>query len=104
MARLKFQTLTEQMFYILLCLRCECYGMDIMDRVAEMTSDRVQVGSGTLYNLLEQFLEADIIRETKAEGRRRCYIITEKGSEMLKKERERLLKQVTDYDNFFMED
>ena len=33
MAREKFQTLTEQMFYILLCLQEECYGMDIMEKV-----------------------------------------------------------------------
>ena len=33
MPREKFQTLTEQMFYILLCLREECCGMDIMERV-----------------------------------------------------------------------
>ena len=31
MPRAKFQTLTEQMFYILLCLREECCGMDILD-------------------------------------------------------------------------
>lgn len=29
MAREKFKTLTEQMFYILLCLQEECRGMDI---------------------------------------------------------------------------
>ena len=32
MAREKFSTLTEQMFYILLCLREECCGMDVMAR------------------------------------------------------------------------
>ena len=67
MPRLKFQTLTEQMFYTLLCLKEECYGMDILDRVPAMTDGRVSVGSGTLYTLLEQFLEADMIRETKME-------------------------------------
>ena len=71
MPRLKFQTLTEQMFYILLCLRHECYGMDILDRVPAMTDGRVTVGSGTLYNLLEEFRQAEMIRETKVEGRRR---------------------------------
>lgn len=103
MARSKFQTLTEQMFYILLCLRTECCGMDIMDKVPEMTDGRVQVGSGTLYNLLEQFLDAGMICETKAEGRRRSYILTEKGCEMLKNEKERLLQQIADYDRFFPE-
>ena len=79
MARARFQTLTQQMFYTLLCLKEECYGMDILDRVPAMTNHRVNVGSGTLYTLLEQFLEAGMIRETKVEGRRRSYILTDKG-------------------------
>ena len=54
MAREKFHTLTEQMFYVLLCLDEECCGTDILDRVPSMTGGRVTVGSGTLYNLLEQ--------------------------------------------------
>ena len=98
MPRVKFHTLTEQMFYILLCLEEECYGMDILDKVPEMTGGRVNVGSGTLYNLLEQFLEMGAIRETKVEGRRRSYIITDAGSEMLKREYQRLLAQAHDYE------
>ena len=39
MPRAKFQTLTEQMFYILLCLREECYGMDILDKVPAIRSE-----------------------------------------------------------------
>ena len=58
MARAKFQTLTEQMFYILLCLRQECCGMDIMEKVRVMTEGRVNIGPGTLYNLLDQFYQA----------------------------------------------
>lgn len=63
MARARFQTLTEQMFYTLLCLKEECCGMEILDRVPNMTGGRVHIGSGTLYTLLEQFLEAGLIRE-----------------------------------------
>ena len=68
MARAKFQTLTEQMFYILLCLRQECCGMDIMEKVRKMTGGRVNIGPGTLYNLLDQFSQAEMIVETKVEG------------------------------------
>ena len=64
MAREKFQTLTEQMFYILLCLRQEQCGADIMAQVSALTRERVTVGPGTLYNLLESFLQAGMIRET----------------------------------------
>lgn len=104
MPRAKFQTLTEQMFYILLCLKEECYGMDIMDQVPAMTDGRVNVGSGTLYNLLEQFLDAGMIRETKAEGRRRSYILTDKGRETLAGEYDRITRQLADYRRIFGEE
>lgn len=103
MARVKFQTLTEQMFYVLLCLKEECYGMDILERVPAMTNGRVTVGSGTLYHLLEQFLDAAIIRETKVEGRKRSYILTAKGEAMLEKEYARLNAQAMDYRRIFGE-
>ena len=104
MPRAKFHTLTEQMFYILLCLRNECYGMDILDRVPAMTDGRVNVGSGTLYNLLEQFLAEGMIRETKVEGRRRSYILTQKGQEMLDNEYQRIRAQAQDYLKFMGEE
>lgn len=101
MARAKFQTLTEQMFYILLCLSQECCGTDILDRVPAMTGRRVSVGSGTLYNLLEQFTEEGFIRETKVEGRRRSYVLTDKGRDMLDREYARLNAQARDYRKIF---
>ena len=103
MPRAKFQTLTEPMFYILLCLRSECCGMDIMDMVPAMTDRRVTVGSGTLYNLLEQFLEAGMIRETKVEGRRRSYILTQKGRDLLQREYRRIVMQAEDYNRVIEE-
>lgn len=97
MARAKFQTLSEQMFYVLLCLREERCGIDILDQVPAMTQGRVHVGSGTLYNLLEQFLEAGCIVETRVEGRRRSYLITPKGQDMLDQEFQRIRAQAQDY-------
>lgn len=97
MARERFKTLTEQMFYVLLCLRQERCGIDILSWVPQVTENRVTVGSGTLYNLLEQFLEEGMIQETKVEGRKRSYLITEKGQEMLEREYQRLHAQAEDY-------
>ncbi len=97
MARTKFQTLTEPMFYILLCLKNECCGMDIMERVTQITSGRVTIGPGTLYNLLEQFLQAEMIFEIKSVGRRRSYILTEKGYAALEAEHRRLQLMQEDY-------
>ena len=104
MAREKFRTLTEQMFYVLLCLRTEYCGMDIMEQVKATTNGRVSIGPGTLYNLLEQFQTAGMIRETKVEGRRRSYILTEKGFAALDAEYQRLCQQTRDYQRFFGEE
>ena len=98
MPREKFVTLTEQMFYILLCLQEECCGTDIMDRVRKITAGRVNVGPGTLYNLLEQFSEEGIIRLTKTEGKKRSYIITAKGAALLEKEYARIQQQARYYE------
>jgi len=97
MAREKFHTLTEPMFYILLCLRRECCGTDIMARVSELTRGRVSIGPGTLYNLLDSFLTAGMIRETAVSGRKRSYLITDKGRNTLEAEYRRLLALTEDY-------
>ena len=44
MAREKFQTLTEQMFYVLLTLREECCGTDVMARISNLTQGRLDHG------------------------------------------------------------
>ena len=104
MPRSKFQTLTEQMFYVLLSLNTERSGVEILEAVSDMTAGRVSVGSGTLYNLLEQFAAAGMIRETKAEGRRRSYILTDKGRETLSGEYRRICAQAWDYRAVFGEE
>lgn len=97
MPREKFQTLTEQMFYILLCLEREQCGVDVMERVSAMTEGRVSIGPGTLYSLLESFASEGFIRETRAEGRRRSYILTGSGRRRLEEEYRRILRQAEDY-------
>lgn len=90
MARETFQTLTEPMYYILLALLQERCGVDIMREVETISHGRIKVGPGTSYALLDKFLKNELIRETKCEGRKRSYIITEKGMDLLKKEYKRL--------------
>ena len=104
MPRGKYDTLTEQMFYVLLCLKIECYGMDIMERVRERTGGRVVIGPGTLYHLLDDFLAVGWIKETKTPGRRRCYRITDEGKSMLEREYRRLRQLTEDYVSFHREE
>lgn len=96
MAREQFQTLTEPMYYILLTLTEECCGVDIMAKVKEISHGRVLVGPGTLYAMLAKFKENGVIQMTASEGRRKSYIITDIGREMLQKEYDRLMTMVED--------
>ena len=101
MAREQFQTLTEPMYYILLALTEECCGVDIMEKVKVISQGRVLVGPGTLYAMLAKFEENGIIKMTTSEGRRKSYIITELGREMLQKEYDRLMIMVEDGQIYF---
>ena len=52
-------------------------------------------------DLLEQFLEAGMIRETKVDGRKRSYLLTDRGQERLDREYERICAQALDYRKVF---
>jgi DNA-binding PadR family transcriptional regulator len=71
-----------------------------MKMVSEMTEQRVTVGPGTLYTLLDNFVSQGFITLTNMENRKKSYIITDKGREMLKKEYDRLHKLTEDYERF----
>ncbi len=96
MAREQLQTLTEPMYYILMALLKERCGVDIMEAVLEISNGRVKVGPGTLYALLGKFEKEHIIMETEVQGRKRSYIITDKGKEILVEEYKRLVTMVND--------
>ena len=100
MAREKLKTLTEQMFYVLLVLTKELYGSEIVTKVSSLTNNRIILGPGTLYTILGQFVEEKIIEETKKEGRKRCYCITESGKDLLANEISRLNQMIIDANNF----
>ncbi len=100
MPREQFQNLTEPMYYILILLLEERCGVDIMAAVDEISRGRVKIGPGTLYALLGRFEKEEIIRETEVIGRKRSYIITNKGLEILKEEYNRLILLVKDGESF----
>ena len=94
MARKEFETLTPQMFYILLALYKPMHGYDIMQKVKELTSGEIQIGAGTLYSLLPRFEQEYYIRLVKEENKRKIYQITKNGKEKLRQEKERMSKQI----------
>lgn len=96
MAREQLKTLTEPMYYILLALKEKRYGYEIMKFIKEFTDGRVAIGPGTLYALLGRFENENIIKKISIEERRKNYIITSLGEEILEEERKRLIQLIED--------
>ena len=60
-----------------------------MNRVSEISGDRVVVGPGTVYAMLDKFVKAGVIKQTARQGRKRSYMITPYGMDLLKAEYKR---------------
>jgi DNA-binding PadR family transcriptional regulator len=96
-ARKKLETLTEQMYYILLSLAGEPrHGYGIMQDVSQRTGGRVNIGAGTLYALLARFEEEGLITLTDIREGRKYYLLTGEGRRILRNEYDRLRRQVAD--------
>lgn len=96
MARKKLETLTEQMYYVLLSLTQERHGYGIMQYVSELTGGQVTIGAGTLYALLSRFEEEGLIALTRTLEGRKYYQLTAEGEQTLQGEYDRLRRQVRD--------
>lgn len=96
MARKKLETLTEQMYYVLLSLTRERHGYGIMQDTAQRTGGRVAIGAGTLYALLSRFETDGLIRLTGEREGRKYYRLTDQGRAVLEEEYQRLRRQVAD--------
>ena len=96
MARKKLETLTEQMYYVLLALTQERHGYGIMQYISDLTHGQVTVGAGTLYALLSRFEDEGLISLTSTWEGRKYYKLTPEGKQTLRGEYQRLRRQVAD--------
>lgn len=76
--------LTETVYYILLALNEPAHGYLIMQKVEELSDGQVRLAAGTLYGAIENLLKLGFIMPIKSEDKRRkVYLITDKGREIL---------------------
>lgn len=102
MARKKLETLTEQMYYILLSLLEEPrHGYGIMQYVSRLTDGRVDIGAGTLYALLERFEREGLITLLEHQEGRKYYTISQQGRDALAAEQARLRRLIADGESLF---
>lgn len=101
MARDQFQTLTEPMYFILLALGKIRNGAEITSWVSQITNRRINLAPGTLYALLAQFLENDLIKRVEIDKKGKYYKITDEGKKLLEEEVQRLRLLIDNYEKYF---
>jgi DNA-binding PadR family transcriptional regulator len=77
----KITPLTEATFYILVALKEPLHGYGVMQKVGEISKNRVQLGPGTLYGALSNLQALGLIESVEDIGheRRKLYNMTELG-------------------------
>ena len=100
-----FLPLTPQTFYVMISLRKERYGYAIMQDVEKLTSERMQLGPGTLYGILTKLENSHLIAPSdgNSTSRRKNYQLTSLGIEVVLLEFERLEKMVNNTQKFVQE-
>ena len=82
--------MTETGFYILLCLQKEMHGYGIVQKVSEMTKGEILLSPGTMYGSLGKMEKDGLIQFVREEDKRKTYVITELGREVLELESKRI--------------
>jgi DNA-binding PadR family transcriptional regulator len=82
--------MTETAFYILLSLQEEMHGYHIVNKVSLLTNNEVIISAGTMYGTLSKMEKDNLIKQTKEEGKRKYYISTSLGKEILDIELQRI--------------
>lgn len=82
--------MTETAFYILFCLQKPNHGYGIVQTVERLTEGRVRLAPGTMYGSLSKMEKDGVIEFVREEDKRKIYVITELGDEILKIELERI--------------
>ena len=89
--------LTEAVYYILLSLMQPLHGYGIMQNVEQLSGGRLRLAAGTLYGAISSMLDKGWITalDGAADSRKKEYVITEAGRDILRAEYTRLKELVS---------
>ena len=82
--------MTETGFYILYCLQKENHGYGIVQMVEALTEGELRLAPGTMYGSLSKMEKDGLISFIKEEDKRKSYLITDLGREVLELEMKRI--------------
>ncbi|MEA4827659.1 PadR family transcriptional regulator [Clostridium sp. JNZ J1-5] len=86
--------LTETTFFILLAVYKPNHGYGIMQFIENETDGRLSLGAGTLYGAINTLLKKEwiVLYDSDENNRKKEYVITDKGKEVVENELIRLEK------------
>lgn len=86
--------LTETTFFILLAVYKPNHGYGIMQFIENETDGRLSLGAGTLYGAINTLLKKEwiVLYDSDKNNRKKEYVITDKGKEVVENELIRLEK------------
>lgn len=82
--------MTETGFYILMCLCEEMHGYSIVQKVEKLTDGEIIISPGTMYGSLSKMEKDGLIHFVREENKRKIYIITNLGRQVLELEIKRI--------------
>ena len=82
--------MTETSFYILLCLKEPNHGYGIVQKVRDLTNGDIVLAPGTMYGSLSKMEKDGLICFQREEEKRKIYVITDLGNEVLEIEMKRI--------------
>jgi DNA-binding PadR family transcriptional regulator len=99
----KYLPLTHTTYYILISLTTPLHGYGIMQKVEELSEGEINLGPGTLYGALSKLEKDGLIKKLSEEAneRRKSYLLTDLGREIIKLEFKRLKVLVARTQHFF---
>ena len=87
----KYLPLTETTYYILLSLLEPAHGYIMMQKVDQLSNHKVKIAAGTMYGAIENLLNQHLIKSVQStDKRRKTYVITDKGIEVLRLDCQRM--------------
>ena len=86
----KYLPFSETSIYILLSLVQPLHGYGVMQHVQKISQGALSIGPGTLYGAFSTFESEKLIEMVGEENRRKIYVLTEKGRQVLTLQAQRL--------------
>ncbi len=81
------EQITDTMFYIMAALTKPRHGYAIMNLIEETTKGKITIGPASMYTIIKKLLKQDwIYLYDDSDSRRKTYLLTEKGKQVLVEE------------------